>query len=59
MKGENKMKTYDILVNGKMVQGLSSSQVKQLSAKYSVKILASYKTSENDYNSLEIKKEEC
>lgn len=50
------MKSYDVLVNGKVLQGLSSNQVKELSKKYDVKIISVIKINESDYNSISIKK---
>lgn len=50
------MKSYDVLVKGKVVEGLSSNQVKELSKKYDVKIISVIEISDNDYNSISIKK---
>lgn len=53
----NTMKrTYDAYINDIYKQGLSLSQLNAYKNKgYNVFIIASYVTSENDYNTIEIK----
>lgn len=50
------MKSYDVLVNGKVLEGLSNKQVLELSKKNDVKIISVIKISDDDYNSISIKK---
>lgn len=50
------MKSYDVLVNGKVLEGLSNKQVMELSKKNDVKIIRIININESDYNSITIKK---
>lgn len=51
--------TYDITLNGKLVQALTTKQVNALKAQgHHVIILVRYNTSECDYNSIEVKQGE-
>lgn len=51
-------RTYDAYVNDILKTGITLSQLNAYKNKrYNVVILASYSTSENDYNTIEIKRE--